>query len=117
MIKQTFAIGDRVEKICAVCGEQLGHIVKTVTKTGAASRVTCSKCGTVGTFKSSTVLTKAQNLATKSGDPYNQTRTYRTGQIMSHPTFGTGEVMTVFGTKTIDVLFADRVRRLIHSRI
>jgi hypothetical protein len=117
MNKPTYAIGDNVEKFCAACDKQLGHIVKSVTKTGAVSRVRCSKCGLLGTFKPSVKAAKMQDLAGKTGDPYSQSRTYRAGQIMAHPTFGTGEVMTVFGTKTIDVLFLDRVRRLIHSRI
>ena len=117
MQNQTYAIGDNVEKFCTACSNQLGHIVKSLTKTGAVSRVRCSKCGTIGTFKPNAKLTKVQNLATKTGDPYSQARTYRAGQIMAHPTFGTGEVMTVSNTKTIDVLFMDRVRRLIHSRI
>jgi hypothetical protein len=116
MKKRTYTIGENVEKFCTVCNEQLGHIVKSVTKTGAVSRVRCSKCDTLGTFKPSAALTKVQNLATKTGEPYSQSKTYRTGQIMAHPSFGTGEVMTVFDTKTIDVLFMDRVRRLIHSR-
>lgn len=117
MKNETYAIGDNVEKLCTVCNEQLGHIVTSLTKTGAVSRVRCSKCRTLGTFKPNAKLAKAQNLANKTGDPYSQARTYRAGQIMAHPTFGTGEVMTVFDTKTIDVLFMDRVRRLIHSRL
>lgn len=117
MNKQTYAIGDNVEKFCAACNKSLGHIVKSMTKTGAVSRVRCSKCGLLGTYKLSAKSSKIQELAGKTGDPYSQSRIYRTGQIMVHPTFGTGEVMTVFGTKTIDVLFLDRVRRLIHSRI
>ena len=117
MNKQTYAIGDNVEKFCAACDKPLGHIVKTITKTGAVSRVKCSKCGLIGTYKLSAKLTKIQDLAGKTGDPYSQARTYRAGQIMAHPTFGTGEVMTVLDTKTIDVLFLDRVRRLVHSRI
>lgn len=110
-------VGERVEKFCAVCNEQLGHIVKSVTKQGKVSRVNCSRCGTLGTFKSATVLAKIENLANKSGSPYEQTKTYRTGQFMTHPSFGNGEVMTVFTSKTIDVLFQDKVRRLIHSRV
>lgn len=117
MKKQIYTVGENVEKFCADCNEQLAHIVKSVTKTGLVSRVNCSKCGLLGTFKPSAKTDKLQNLATKSGAPYEQTRTYRTGQIMSHPMFGTGEVMKVFDTKTIDVLFMDRVRRLVHSRI
>lgn len=116
MNKQIYTIGQNVEKFCKTCNEQLAHIVKSLTKTGAVSKVGCSKCGTLGTYKPSAKLTKLQSLATKTGDPYSQARTYRAGQIMAHPTFGTGEVMTVFDTKTIDVLFTDRVRRLIHSR-
>lgn len=116
MENQSHTAGERVEKFCAPCGEQLGHIVKSITKQGKISRVICSKCGLVGTFKASAITTKMQNLATKTASPYEQSKTYRTGQVLAHPAFGTGEVMTVFDTKTIDVLFVDRVRRLIHSR-
>ncbi len=117
MEKQTYSVGDNVEKLCPDCNEQLAHIVKSLTKTGTVSRVKCSRCGLLGAFKASAKLTKVQNLANKTGDPYSQARTYKAGQIMAHPTFGTGEVMTVFDTKTIDVLFMDRVRRLVHSRV
>lgn len=116
MTKEAFMIGDNVEKFCATCDEQLGHIVKSLTKAGAVSRVSCSKCGLLGAYKPSAKLTKIQNLATKTGEPYDRTKIYRTKQIMEHPRFGIGEVITVFDTKTIDVLFLDRVRRLIHSR-
>lgn len=116
MNKETYTIGDNVEKFCATCDEQLGHIVKSLTKAGAVSRVNCSKCGLLSTYKPSAKLTKSQSLATKTGEPYDRTKTYRTRQIMEHPRFGMGEVITIFDTKTIDVLFTDRVRRLIHSR-
>ncbi len=115
MKNQTHAVGDNVDKFCSACEEQLGHVVKTLTKTGLVSRVTCSRCGLVGTYKP-TGSAKAQSLASKTGDPYDRARTYRCGQIMTHPSFGTGEVMKVLDTKTIDVLFMDRVRRLIHAR-
>lgn len=116
MNKETYTIGDNVEKFCATCDEQLGHIVKSLTKVGAISRVNCSKCGLLGTYKPAAKLTKAQSLATKTGEPYEQTKTYRARQIMEHHKFGIGEVITVFDTRTIDVLFMDRVRRLVHSR-
>jgi hypothetical protein len=117
MKKQIYTVGENVEKFCPSCNEQLGHIVKSVTKTGSVSRVNCSKCGLLGTFKPIANLAKIQGLATKTGEPYEQTRTYRAGQILAHPSFGTGEVMSVVDTRKIDVLFTDRVRRLVHSRI
>jgi hypothetical protein len=50
------------------------------------------------------------------GAPYDQTRAYRTGQTMMHPTFGQGEVTALIEPQKIDVLFADRMRRLVHAR-
>lgn len=116
MENQLHTVGERVEKFCLTCGEQLGHIVKSVTKQGKISRVACSVCGVSGTFKASAKVTDISELSTKTGAPYDRTKTYRQGQIMMHPTFGVGAVTTVFDTNTIDVLFLDRVRRLIHSR-
>jgi hypothetical protein len=35
---------------------------------------------------------------------------------MIHPIFGPGEVMALIHPQKIDVLFSDRMRRLIHAR-
>lgn len=116
MSEELHTIGERVEKVCPDCDEQLGHVVKSVTKLGKISRVICSKCGKVGTFKASEATNKANTLAGKTGDPYDFAATYKNGQIMEHPIFGVGKVMTVLNNRMIDVLFLDRVRRLIHAR-
>ena len=115
MEKQAYAVGDRVEKFCAVCREERGHVVVSVTKRLQISRVTCPKCATRSSFKSGAKLTNSHSL-TKVGAPYDRTRTYRTGQLMMHPMYGMGEVTAVIEPQKIDVLFADRMRRLIHSR-
>lgn len=116
MEQSIYKIGERVEKFCTACNEQGGHLIKTITKLGKISRVSCSKCGLSGVYRSSALMSKIENLATTSGDPYEQSRTYRTGQFMIHPMFGQGEIITVFDTKRIDVLFMDRMRRLVHSQ-
>ena len=113
--KQTYAIGDRVEKLCAVCQEERGHVVASITKRVLISRVTCPKCGTRGSFSNGAKLTKGRS-KTVNSEPYDRTRTYRTGQTMSHPIWGPGEVTALIEPRKIDVLFADRIRRLIHSR-
>ena len=117
MENQLHTAGERVEKFCVTCDQQLGHIVKSITKQGKISRVVCSGCGMTGTFKASAKVIDINELPNKTGAPYDRTKTYRMGQIMMHPTFGVGAVTTVFDTNTIDVLFLDRVRRLIHSRV
>lgn len=114
MEKQIFAVGERVDKLCAKCNEERGHIVSSVTKRGQITRVSCPKCCTVSTFKLST-----RTSPHKSGNavsPYDRTHTYRAGQSMAHETFGIGEVTKLIEPQKIDVLFQDRLRRLIHAQ-
>jgi hypothetical protein len=115
MEKPTYAVGERVEKFCVVCNELRGHVVASITKRGSISRVSCPKCGERSAFKSSTTNEEAKPSTAKAATPYDRTRTYRMGQSMLHPTFGFGEVTKVIDPGKIDVLFSDRMRRLIHS--
>src|SRR5215210_1310566 len=90
MEKETFAVGERADKLCAKCNEERGHIVTAVTKRGQISRVTCPKCSTVSTFKLSSRT--SPRTSEKAPLPYDRTSVYRTGQTMVHMTFGVGEV-------------------------
>jgi DNA-directed RNA polymerase subunit RPC12/RpoP len=110
--KQTFAAGDRVEQMCVTCGEERGHIVASVTKKGRITRVSCPICGSRIPYKSGVTRSRA---VTNAGAPYDQKRTYRKGQTLMHPTFGAGEVTALIEPRKIDVLFADRMRRLVHA--
>jgi DNA-directed RNA polymerase subunit RPC12/RpoP len=111
--KDTFAIGDRVEQMCITCGEERGHLVASMTKKGKITRVSCPICGSRVPYKSGTTR-RASN---KVGAPYDRARTYRRGQTLMHPTFGEGEVTAIIEPGKMDVLFADRMRRLIHSNV
>ncbi len=113
--KISFVVGERVEKFCLKCGEERGHVIASLNKRGKISRVSCPKCGTLGTFKSGASTGARRKI--DGGAPYDQTRAYRTGQTMLHPTFGLGEVTALIEPLKIDVLFADRIRRLIHARV
>jgi len=115
MEKHVYALGDRVEKLCAVCGEERGHVVSSLSKLGRISRVSCTACGTSGTFKSG--VKTSGRAALKAGAPYDQKTLYRTGQTLMHPVFGLGEVTAVIEPQKIDVLFADRLRRMIHGQV
>jgi ssDNA-binding Zn-finger/Zn-ribbon topoisomerase 1 len=114
MEKRIYTVGERADKLCAVCNEERGHVVISVTKFGNISRVNCPKCDTVSTFKSSSRM--ALRPPSQLGSPYDRTRVYRTGQQMVHQTYGPGEVTALIEPQKIDVLFSDRVRRLIHSQ-
>jgi len=114
--KTQYAIGDRVNKHCTVCDEERGHIVALVNKNGRISRVTCPQCSTRSTFKSRDGVAEDQTLIKRESTPYDWRRTYRKGQTLAHPTFGVGEVTAVIEPKKIDVLFTDRLRRLVHAQ-
>ncbi len=115
--KPTFAVGDRVEKLCVVCGEERGHVVATVTKQGRISRVQCPQCSTRSSFKTTKGKTTTSSTGAKTGSAYDRTRTYRVGQSMLHAQYGYGEVTALIDPKKIDVLFEDRMRRLIHAQM
>ena len=114
MEKPIFKVGERVDKICTKCGEERGHIVTAITTRGQISRVSCSKCGATSAFKLSSRTSPRPSDKTRS--TYDKTCVYRTGQTISHETFGIGEVTGVIEPGKIDVLFEDRLRRLIHAQ-
>lgn len=114
MENQSFSLGNRVQKFCMTCGEERGHIVAAVNKNGQITSVRCAQCDSRSRFKKSDHLDFAG--AISDGAPYNWVLTYRKGQTMLHPTFGIGEVTAVVDSGKIDVLFSDRVRRLVHAK-
>jgi hypothetical protein len=116
MEKQAYAVGDRVEKLCAVCGVERGHVVASITKRGMVSRVSCPICATRSSYKIAVGGASGRSVM-KAGAPYDPKRTYRTGQTLMHDSFGLGEVTAVIEPQKIDVLFPDRLRRLIHARV
>src|SRR5260221_737924 len=109
--KPTYAVGDRVDKFCAKCQEERGHIVATITKRGQISRVSCPKCGVRSSFKPA-AGPRSAGASAKASAPYDRTRTYRTGQHLTHPTYGPGEVTAGLQTPKIRVVFFDPVGRV-----
>ena len=111
----THTIGGRVDKFCAVCGEACGHIVAALTKHNRITYVTCPRCQTRSRFdsKAPSVKVKGSNQKTAA---YEGTSTYKVGQWITHQAYGEGQVTALIEPQKIDVLFADRLRRLIHAR-
>ena len=109
--KAVFKIGDRVDQMCVTCNEERGHTVVSVSKTGSITRVGCPMCGSRVTYRAGTTRAASARV----GAPYDRARTYRKGQTLIHPTFGEGEVTAIIEPQKMDVLFADRMRRLIHA--
>jgi len=109
--KQGFKVGDRIEHMCVTCNEERGHLVASVSATGKVTRVSCPICGTRVAYKAGSIRRNSNNASA----PYDRTRTYRKGQTLKHSMFGEGEVTAIIEPHKMDVLFADRMRRLIHA--
>lgn len=113
MEKRIFSTGERIEQMCKVCGEERGHVVASISKQGRITRVSCPICGSRVPYKEGVT----RRASTRMGAPYDQAHTYRRGETMIHPTFGEGEVTAIIEPRKIDVLFSDRMRRLIHAHV
>ena len=111
--KRVFKTGDRIEQLCNTCGEERGHIVASVSKQGKITRVSCPMCASHVPYKEGTT----RRASSRVGIPYDQAHTYRRGDTMIHPMFGEGEVTAIVDPRKIDVLFSDRMRRLIHAHM
>ena len=109
--KILFKVGDRVDQMCLTCNEERGHVVVSVSKVGNITRVGCPMCASRVAYRAGTT----PRASSKPGAPYDRTRTYRKGQTLMHPMFGEGEVTAIIEPQKMDVLFADRMRRLIHA--
>ena len=111
--KRTFSIGERIEQMCNICGEQRGHIVSSVSKQGKITHVSCPICGSRARYKEGVTRRASATV----GAPYDRARTYRRGDTLIHPMFGEGEVTAIIDPQKIDVLFSDRLRRMVHGRV
>ncbi len=109
--KPVFKTGDRVDQMCITCNEERGHIVVSVSKAGRITRVGCPMCASRVAYRTGTT----RSASTKVCAPYDRTRVYRKGQTLMHPTFGEGEVTAIIEPQKMDVLFSDRIRRMIHA--
>ena len=110
--KTVFKIGDRVDQMCITCNEERGHIVVSLSKAGKITRVECQMCASRVMYRAGTT----RRASDKVGAPYDRGRTYRRGQTLMHATFGEGEVTAIVEPQKMDVLFADRIRRMIHAQ-
>jgi DNA-directed RNA polymerase subunit RPC12/RpoP len=109
--KQALKLGDRVEQMCITCKKERGHIVASLSKTGRVTRVSCPICASRVAYRIGAAPRRTSAVAA----PYDRARSYRKGQVLMHPTFGEGEVTAIIESQKMDVLFGDRIRRMIHA--
>lgn len=115
MKKEVYTVGDLVEMMCSTCDIEQMHKIAAATKQGSVTNAVCEVCETASKF-SRGVKTSVSVGRGKNASPYDRMRKYKKGQAMTHGVFGRGEVTAVIEPQKIDVLFADKTRRLIHAQ-
>lgn len=132
------AVAKKVFYPCKKCGTDRYQVVMAHTN-GKSAKLECEVCKTKNTLKlDSTKPSRAgvprktsgttraaahvarwQELRTKTSGaptPYNMKTAFQAGAVLEHPKFGVGFVTMVSG-QTMQVVFEDAERSLVHSRV
>ena len=134
MTKRT--AGSDIDSYCGKCGMELAHVI--IAMEGArVARVECKTCHSTHAHRSIDVTSRRAptprkptrtRLGTSAFDrvmegkdasrptPYQATRAFTVGEVLAHPSFGTGCVTALLSDKKIEVVFRDSMRVLVHAR-
>ena len=127
---QSLEVGQLIQAWCPKCEAVKKHAI-TALKGTRAGRTECSVCKDVHAYRknppgsrrsaSSGPKISDYELAMADRDPaeavaYKISGTYAKDQVLQHKKFGIGIVARVMSDLTMDVLFEDKPRALIHNR-
>jgi hypothetical protein len=107
--------GDKIAKVeCKVCGGRHAfQSAKPEPKPKAAPRTPRVPSAAAQRKQSAAVEALwEKNVAGANPLPYAMTSSFKSGDIITHPTFGLGHVQKMISANTIEVLFQDGVRNL-----
>ncbi|MDQ1591421.1 MAG: hypothetical protein QOG71_2048 [Pyrinomonadaceae bacterium] len=126
-------LGDDVMTYCGRCKEERMHQVVALHSDGRAERVTCKYCQSTHLYRdpeakaarvrktdganAGSRSAEAKTRAVASNRParaYSPQETYATGDQITHPKFGEGNVVEARRGK-IDVRFGRELRTLLHA--
>ncbi len=123
-------LGDEISTYCGRCKEERTHQVMALNSGGAPERVTCLTCQTSHLYRGrrdeakksaaqkserrGASKTPTRTLSAAEARAYSPQQSYATGEVVSHPKFGLGEVIEARAGK-IDVKFGTEKRTLLHA--
>ena len=136
-IVKRIRLGDECLTYCGRCKEERQHQVSALDSQGQIEQVTCRTCHYSHLYRANrpnkqqkvVVRTPARQALRSQGRSardehdlpetgetrdYSPSESYATGELISHPKFGAGRVVTARAGK-IDVRFGREVRTLLHA--
>jgi hypothetical protein len=128
------AVASRMYTDCKKCGVERFHIV-LAHPTAASAKIECEVCHAKRTFKLESPKKKktgvkktrvpsastrweevSKHLDEKSKQPYNMKAAFSLNSTIDHPKFGLGVVTAIVG-QSMEVVFIDATRSLVHNRV
>ncbi|MBE9535851.1 MAG: hypothetical protein IMF07_01620 [Proteobacteria bacterium] len=105
-------VGDKIVRVkCRTCGSEHNYKDKT-KKEAVRKRTTASAKRAVPVKNPERAWEEAMNKVTGADIPYDGTRSYKPGEVVAHPIFGSGVVLEA-SEKKVAVIFKDKARKLV----
>lgn len=128
---EPFKLGDEVESYCTKCREMANHNVAVLAVNGKPPRVVCKVCNGEHNYRpsppqtrrsSSGRTTTRRKLGLSLTDEQKTSAThykigglFQQGEVISHPTFGFGEITEIRSPQRMLVLFDGSQKLLIYN--
>ena len=104
-------VGEKIARVkCRTCGSEHNYRDKT-KKTAVRKRATTAKRA-VPVKSPERAWEEAMSKVTGSDIPYDGTRSYKAGEVVAHPLFGSGVVLETL-EKKVTIIFKDKERKLV----
>jgi hypothetical protein len=126
-------LGVEVESWCTKCREMRKHVVVTLAVAKKAARVRCDTCDGEHNYRPSPPQSRRSSAAKPATRkkmvlsltddqkavalPYKIASNYQMGDVITHPTFGFGEVIEVKSPQRLMILFDTSQKLLIQNTL
>lgn len=122
-------LGTPIDSWCTACKADHPHVVATLKTDGTLNKVKCNACGTEHVYRkpktesdekkaSGGKRKKAESGAVSEAEyskakPYSMEAAYQAGDVIDHPKFGFGRVLTLKPGGKMEVAFADGTKIMV----
>jgi hypothetical protein len=122
-------IGDEVEAYCGRCRMERNHKVVAQDPDGTIRKVICGMCNSYRIYRppKQNETRTGKPRASRASSPrvedfgppsrnYSMRENYLVGDVIAHPTFGVGKVITLKDSNKIEVKFSDGLKVLLQNK-
>ncbi|MBL8149279.1 MAG: hypothetical protein JNN15_05065 [Blastocatellia bacterium] len=121
-------VGQEIEAFCGRCRMDRTHRIVAQDPDGSIKKVICGMCNSYRNYKQPSPRSTTKRAASRTSTStvveeklfpsrnYNMKESYKEGEVIAHPTFGVGKVLSERDQHKIEVKFADGIRILLQNR-